>query len=516
MDRADSLQRLRAVEPVLKDLPSDTRRTLRETVGSPEFARKATKAQQAFHSSVPEAWQPASECCDLVAEAMRVAIELEQSAPSGKSGGEQILSRLESMLDSAEECMTGFGASLGPPPPDTEGPTTLREQIRATGAITKNSGGDPQTSLELRRRLGFLFQTGGTKANLPQEEKKTGTPKKRRDRAQPEGAVTFPEGIQSFEPPPLQTGSQHVRIVLEMLASETHRQPILDNWDAVLARLLEIGRDSIYLETTIQEIAHSLEDCPAPKVEDLLDQILFRVRKPADLLKALQTIVLPISGGGQVRRFLQHSCRRSPRKAVVLLSYLDREGQGTICELAADELTVMARDAILLAVWSGEDPSCLARPEVKILLTTIPAEDLRAAFREFFARITQEQAAAFLVRLPSGVAGLENVLFTAMDHGSPLTRKLAMTHLGRYPTPQVTQTLIEVIKLNNYREKPFMPEVEAALTALLDITNDAAQSFLQNVRRKRRWFFRVYKKPIRRLLAEIVANRRASQDESAS
>ena len=510
LDRADMVKGLRRIEPVLQRLPAEAQASLREAVGSASFSHRSTRLQQAFSAAVPASWKATGDCCDLVAEAMQTALELQGTPPESQADAEQVVARMTEMLTVAEHNLGEFVGNLGPPVPGVDGPTTLREQIRATSPSPTAPGANSPTSHEFKQRLAFLFRTRSDKSAAKTLDQ---APLRRRRQSRPEeGTVSFPAEVGDFQPPPLSNGVQHVQIILELLSSDERRQTVFDNWEVILTGLLEIGRDTDYFLRTVEEIAHFLGRSPIPEVEALLDRILFRVTQ-ADALEALQAFVLPVAGSSQIERYFRHLCRRSPRKAIVFLSFFDREGSETIQSLAGRELTSLAQDAALLAAWSAEDPKCFARRAVQSILSELAAEDVRAAFRDFFARASQEQAVSFLDRLPRGIIGLENVLFTAMDHGSPSTRKSAMAQLGQYPTSQVTRTLIEVVKLNNYRERPYLPEVAAALTALLDIPIHEAQRFIQEIPRKRRWFFRVYKRPIRRLLMETISTREAAEEE---
>ena len=513
LDRADMLKGLRGVEPILQSLPPEPQASLRETLSSAMFSQRTTRLQQAFSAAVPASWKTQGECCDLVAEAMRTALDLQGTPTESQADAEQIVVRMTEILAAVERDVVEFCGNLGPPPSGISGPTTRREQIRATDPTAMTSGGNTATSHQLKQRLAFLFRTGCVRPAV--KESIDETPPSRLDETpSDDGTVTFPTGIEEFHPPPLSSGVQHVQIILEMLSCDERRQAVFDNWEVILTRLLEIGRNTDYFLRTVEEIAHFLKRSSVPEVEALLDQILFRVTQQPAALEALQTFVLPVAGSAQVERYFRRLCRRSPRKAIVFLSFVDRHGKEAIQSLAVSQLTALAQDAALLAAWSAEDPTCFARPVIQTILSDLAAEDLRAAFRGFFAPASHEKTVLFLDRLPRGVTGLENVLFTAMDHGSPSTRKRAMTQLGQYPTSQVIRTLIEVVKLNNYREKPYLPEVGAALTALLDIPIHEAQRFLHEIPHKRRWFFRVYRRPIRRLLLEAISTRESADEET--
>jgi HEAT repeat protein len=158
-----------------------------------------------------------------------------------------------------------------------------------------------------------------------------------------------------------------------------------------------------------------------------------------------------------------------------------------------------------------QDPTCLRRPGLKKSLASFTPAQIRGAFRDFFRLAAQERSTALLVELPTDLVAVEEILFSAMEHGSPLTRRLAILQLGRYRSPQATKTLIEIVRLNNFREQPALAEVEAALASLLRQNTNSARAFLEDVpRRRRHLFFHVYQRSIRKTLSSLLSGKKVS------
>jgi hypothetical protein len=76
----------------------------------------------------------------------------------------------------------------------------------------------------------------------------------------------------------------------------------------------------------------------------------------------------------------------------------------------------------------------------------------------------------------------------------------------------VTQALIDVVRVNNSKDSPFLPEVEAAFTSLIRHGTEASQAFLEEVLHRRRFLIsHAYRSDFRKILASLLATRRDSR-----
>lgn len=507
LERAAGLQHIRQVSPVLSDLPAGVQQGIRSRLSDPKILRRVVHMRDTLQKRFPTLQESTHDGMDVFEEAFRAAVS---SQPSGPPPDEDsILRRLGEFLDFTERHLEVLGNTMGESSTAAletrPSETTPGLGIRETQGKALKAGVDAVQVHQMKDRLGAFFRTAyeETEGNTEPTTDASNTPVRHNDPEEVPDTIRFPLGVPAIEVTGVRNDLAHLQVCLELLTCDERRPRILPNWERISKDLVDLGGNEACVKQAVEEISAALTENPSEEIEELLYQTLFRARKSAGLLSLLEDVVQPRVGTEFVAGFMSRFGKRGPRKAIALFSFFDREGQETVQRIADIQLTQMARDPALLAAWAAEDPTCFNRPRVLENLQGIRPEKVRQTFRAFFASITQEQAASFLARLPAGLTGLEQILFTAMDHGAPLVRQLAMRQLCRYPTPKVTRTLIEVVKLNNLREIPQLAEVRAAIAALAEIHSEMSETFLAEIQRRRWWFFPNFKKSIRETLVKI-------------
>jgi hypothetical protein len=138
------------------------------------------------------------------------------------------------------------------------------------------------------------------------------------------------------------------------------------------------------------------------------------------------------------------------------------------------------------------------------LVRKTPTKDLFAVFQKAFTRWDVQLSTALLKAIKPGVEGMDQVLLAAAIRSPLSVRQVALRLLPLYQSPTAVDILTGIVKENNKREHPCVPEVDAALEALRSMADPRATDFLHEVANSRRWLRFNYRKEIRDALSNLA------------
>lgn len=515
IERAEGVHRLRDVEPAFKGLPEEVRAPVRELLMSGDFLRRTSRLRNDLRKRFPD---DRTKDFDLITEALKTAIEPTEGA-RGKLTADEVVASVNDVLGFVEQNLDSLVNGIESLPVRAASPV-VGEDVAETGHghVAEDLG----RLQEIKRRLAFLFRTGPREKRHGIVFREEALSDIRRSEAAPAaGARTeaiddilsmrglvFPPDTPVVAAANTRSEVQLLQVYLHLLGTESFRPTALGAWDSLVAHFRQAARQE--RDEVCREIASFLKGDPVPEVERFFDKVLLRTRRTDELRSLLERVVLPGGGGDLVVSFLARLSLLNPRQAVTLLCAFRFGDDATLKTLARARLLSLASDPTLLALWATEDPWCFLEPEVVEILRGLEPGQIRTAFRDFFSSAQPDTVEGVLWRLPANVPGVEEIILTAVDHGSPPVRVVALRYLGRYSTPRAFKALSEAVKVNNLRARPLLPEVRSALSALVEIDAPEAREFLAEVSQRRQWLVPVYKRAIRRALQEVIA---AGQDE---
>jgi hypothetical protein len=304
---------------------------------------------------------------------------------------------------------------------------------------------------------------------------------------------------------------QYLQIVMEMLRREEYREEVRKNWDSMKARLLERADQEEYRDFALTDLAGHLGGEDLPEAKELFLAFLFRARSGSRVPAWLEEAVTRPEKAEEVEHVLDALIQEDRDDAIRLLAHLHRRGGKPVRDLVRDRLLTMSKYPGLLSLWAGEDPRGLVAPETAAaLVARIGRKGLQRAFDTYFRHADYDQAAEILENVTAGLPAAEQIVFSAMASRRASIRELAILQLPKISSPVALDLLKEVVRANNFRAQPRLPEVKAALKVLVGMGEDRAWLFLNEVANKRGWLQYEYRKEIRNALAEVTKGKTRS------
>ncbi|MBN1441458.1 MAG: hypothetical protein JXA90_02065 [Planctomycetes bacterium] len=296
-------------------------------------------------------------------------------------------------------------------------------------------------------------------------------------------------------------------VYLDLLEREETRESALGRHAAVVGILLEARENESSYRRLIWDIAHCARSSSSKHGEELLIALLERSESPEALAASLEAIALPGNDDPVLLHLLHEIVERKRAQAIPLLSLLCCGSHHGLRRTARERLIALSKNPVLLAQWIRTDMECFLNEEsYRRVHQLLGARRLAGSLREFLSDAPIEETSRFLEGVRPDWPGAEEILLAALEHGSPELRRYTLGTLHRVPSPVVITTLIETVKLNNYRDKLDAGEAEAAISSLLEIDTPRTREFLEEIRSGRDWLRRPYSKEIRQVLARLTAH----------
>lgn len=300
---------------------------------------------------------------------------------------------------------------------------------------------------------------------------------------------------------------EYVHVVLQRLSEPTSQRAIRKNWSRVLASLTERTNEKGFMEGVAEGVARFAGETEFTDGEDLLCMLVEKMRSNDDVRHLFEESVVSAGGEPFALRTLERLIHRRPKKAVAILTRLERHE--ALTKFAESNLVALSKNSALMELWAREDPQRFLQHHILAeIFDREPIERLTATFGKFFMHTPAPESRRLLSLLTEDLPGVECILIAAIQHGSPDVRDCALEFLNRNPIPAVIGFFIQTVRLKNGQDSPNMSEVEAVLEALVRIDAPRVRAFIVDVETSRNgWLNHEYRKDIRKTLRRILTSR---------
>ena len=275
----------------------------------------------------------------------------------------------------------------------------------------------------------------------------------------------------------------------------------------MLASLTERVNDKRFMEGVVAGVARFTRETVFTDGEDLLCMLVEKMRSEDDARHGFEDSLVSAGGEPFAVRTLERLIRRRPKKAVAILTRLERHE--ALTKYAESNLVALSKNSALMELWARENPERLLQHHILAeIVDRDSPERLMATFKEFFTLTPAPESRRLLSLLTEDLPGVDCILITAIQFGPPEVRDCALEFLNRNPIPEVIGFLIQTVRLRNCQDSPNTSEVEAALEALVRIDAPKVKAFIVEVETSRNgWLNHEYRKDIRNTLKRILTSR---------
>lgn len=516
LEAAAGVRQVKGLQAWLEKLPGSVRMRARDALKRPAFLRELSEIRRIIKEAAAGG-QPMEGNVDLISEVLSSVMprkfdEEKVDQLLGESLG--ALKRVADSLRQDRETILG----------DVDSMSGSWIHGAMTGKVVDALSAESRFFREMSRlqqekqRLAYVFRTTAgedsstveeTPAEPPPEGGKKDRYKEENERRDPHLEARF-KGVtydlDTFRGAIRSSSRQgrDLRILLELLAREEHRDRLRKSWKTVLDVVAETGKDPAVLDANLELIVDFVDKHRFLQGEDLLSSLLERVEPATRVYAVIEKKVLPRAGVQTAKRLLGRVAEGEPARAVPVLVAATRGEDSSLKAAARSQLISLAEDASLLVLWVEHDPGCFSRTDVMNLVRKTPTKELFAVFQKAFSRWETQLSCVLLKAIKPGVEGMDQVLLAAAIRGPLAVRQVALRQLPLYQSPTAVDVLTGIVNENNEREHPCIPEVDAALEALRSMADPRATEFLHQVANSRRWLRFQYRKEIRDALSNLA------------
>jgi hypothetical protein len=531
LELAAGVHKVKGLSDWLKSLDANVREPVRQTLLKPEFLRQIAELRTSFRARVNSRADGGDGKVDLIGEILRSVAPPPGTLENPEATAQEIttnLDRIVRFLRENKEILAGQTRAYSEAG-DVDG---IIKRLRDNFQAALIPHGNSRTLQLQRHRLAFLFRTepqsqansgaiDGADASLtplaPLKPTATecvpGKHAEARNVEQKDSSFVETFKSTSYDLNLLRDSvlntdwrERYLKTVLELLATEKSREKVRGRFTTIVKTLHAHGKDKNSLLDSIVDVSTFVGETKVAEGEELLAEILGAIDAPEEVAGLIELTALPLVGLESTSAVLVHLSHADPQKSLLV----QRSNRSPLKTVADDRLDLLALAPALIAIWAKSDPKCFTRPEMKDVLKGQAPEHIQNTFRDYVSRHNPQQVVEFLVGIPAGTWGGEYILFEALQHGLPEVRRCGILQLQKFRTPVVVATLAEILNKNNYVTRPCMPDVEAALRALIVIGDRQAQKVLELVPRRRGWMRYYFRKQIRNALSEIRRERGAT------
>jgi len=534
LELAAGVHKVKNLADWLKGLDDSVQEPVRQTLLKPEFLREIAELRTSFTARVKNPEDEGDGKVDLIGEILRCVAPPPGTVEDAQASATEITTNLERIvkfLRENKEILAGQTRAYSEAG-DVGG---IMKRLRENFQTALLPHGNSRTVQLQRHRLAFLFRaelpsqtdsgaTEGEEAPLPPSapqkpmETKSAPGKQGPARKEEQKDSTFAETFDSisYDLKQVRTSvldtdwrERYLKTALELLATEKHQEKVRGRFAAIVETLNAHGKEKGSLRDTIVDIATFVGETKVAEGEELIAEIL-GTDAPEEAARLIELTVLPLVGLESATSVLSLLHKADPRKSIPVLSAIQQSDRTLLKAVVHDKLSLLALDPALIVIWAKSDPECFMRPDMKTIMKGQAPEHIQGVFRNYVSRHNPDQVVQFLLGIPAGTWGGEYILFEALQHGPPEVRRCGILQLQKFRTPVVVATLIEILNENNYLARPCMPDVEAALHALIGIGDQNAMQVLHQVTHRRHWIRYYFRRQIRKALSKIQSERRAT------
>ena len=300
---------------------------------------------------------------------------------------------------------------------------------------------------------------------------------------------------------PMDPHKMYLGVVLELLSEEEHAKCVERRWSQVLETVLPATAESQnFTEYSLAETAQVTGETSNQKANDLMTSVLGAVEDDEEFVRLLKEVVIPSGGFKLAEQCLDFFTKKDSNRVVPLLATFYHCSMTDLKKSTGDALVSLSSNPGILAEWAAIDPAGLLDRSV---LTRVLEHRPDVSRRPFGCSSSTHQPRT----LPSDVAGAESILFAAMDYGTRPVRIVSIENLSTCPSDVTLATLKAVLRRNNDKDVFDPEEVDATLTALVNLSHPGTEEYLHEVKHVRSLLTHVYLKDIRKRLADCLAER---------
>ena len=511
LERSAGLHRAGALQTAIESLPEDIGAHIRKGLVHPRVLRRIASLRRDLANRLPVEASAEERRVDLVGGFVKDIVERLPSTATRQQATEA-LGAVNELLDFVETNLEAFAAEAQRHA-SPDGP-----KLSIENAVTHQSSIFNQVStLESEKaRLGRLFRLyvpahAGTDRcehapppPPPQENDLPlfhgGPPVRELLSSVSYDAAELRESLELHDP-----GRQYLQVVVELLADRRHAVRLRKNIDAIVSAVAKrrcMQADSI--GDLIGELSAFAKRNDVEYADDLIARLVEQSRNTTTMRRLLNDQIAGFGGAELATRCMERLVERHPQSAIDLLVQT-QEDSGALREQARSGLVAMCGSQKHLTSWLTTAPEKVMSTETfQQILEEHSPEDILQTFRHYFAHASAEDAQRVINLVDPNIPNVEIVLVGAVLSGSVNAGYAATVFLKSQPLPSATRSLIQIVRLSNYKDAPCTPDVRRALEALVLLDSEAATSFLDDVRQQRTgWLTHEYKREIRDILEEI-------------